>query len=60
VLQKIEANDAVAIAKLKSALTSIKLDPAFIKITTGGGKNSPGPLNERIKFVADRLAHEYP
>jgi hypothetical protein len=43
------------VEKLKSVLTSIKLDDDFIRITTGGGKNSPGPLNERIMFVQNRV-----
>jgi hypothetical protein len=43
------------VGKLKSVLTSIKLDDDFIRITTGGGKNSPGPLNERIMFVQNRV-----
>jgi len=33
----------------------IKLDPAFLGIRTGGGKNSPGPLQERIGFVEKKL-----
>jgi hypothetical protein len=36
---------------LKDILTGIKLDESFIRITTGGGKNSPGQLKERIEFV---------
>lgn len=36
-------------------LKSIKLDSDFLQITTGGGRNSKGPLRERIKFVEDRL-----
>ncbi len=39
-------------------LKAIKLDEAFIKITQGGGKNSPGPLNDRIQFVKQRLGQD--
>jgi hypothetical protein len=60
VLNKIDPDDGAAIAKVKSCLEAIKLDPEFIKITTGGGKNSPGPLNNRINFVAARLKNEFP
>lgn len=59
IIDKVDMEDAAAIEKLKAVITAIKLDPDFIKITTGGGKNSPGPLNARIKFVTDRLAHEF-
>ena len=34
---------------------AIKLDPDFIRMTTGGGKNSPGPLQDRIGFVEGRV-----
>jgi hypothetical protein len=45
---------------MKDLLTGIKLDPAFIELTTGGGKNSPGPLSDRIRFVQERLSAAYP
>ena len=59
VLDRIDPNDASAITKIKICLEKIKLDPSFIKITTGGGKNSPGPLNNRINFVSERLNNEF-
>jgi hypothetical protein len=37
-------------------LTAIKLDPGFIEMTTGGGKNSKGPLKDRIQFVENKLS----
>jgi hypothetical protein len=40
---------------LKKVLLEVKLDPAFIAMTTGGGKNSPGQLSTRISFVQNRL-----
>ncbi|HXL21339.1 MAG TPA: DUF262 domain-containing protein [Candidatus Dormibacteraeota bacterium] len=40
---------------LREVLRDIKLDPAFIKLTTGGGKNSPGQLKERIAFVQAKV-----
>jgi hypothetical protein len=60
VIDKINPDDASAIARLKSALEKVKLDPRFIKITTGGGKNSPGLLDQRIKFVGEQLKNEFP
>jgi len=41
---------------LTSVLESTKLDDEFIKMTTGGGRNSKGPLRDRIRFVEDRIA----
>lgn len=43
-------------AALADKLQEIKIDAGFRDITTGGGKNSPGPLRRRIKYVSDRLA----
>ena len=51
----IDPSDTVQVEKLKDVLTDIKLDPGFIRITTGGGKNSPGQLAERISFVQTRV-----
>lgn len=51
----LEANNTVQVDKLKKVLTNIKLDQDFIRITTGGGKNSPGQLAERISFVQTRV-----
>jgi len=60
VLVRLDLNDKATITRLKDELGNIKLDPAFIDITTGGGKNSPGPLNQRIGFVEERLRHAFP
>lgn len=54
-LEKIDVSTPEAVAKLTAVLRDIKLDPEFIKLTTGGGKNSPGPLTDRISFVHDRI-----
>ena len=59
VLDKIDPLDATAIGRVRSVLEKTKLDPSFIRITTGGGKNSPGPLNDRITFVTERLVNEF-
>ena len=55
VLPTLDLGRAATIRRLGEVLTAIKLDQQFISITTGGGKNSPGPLKARISFVADRL-----
>ncbi|WP_159726256.1 DUF262 domain-containing protein [Sphingobacterium sp. 18053] len=57
VIEKIDINKDIE--KIKDILTGIKKDNTFIKITTGGGKNSKGPLNERIKFVEDKFLEVY-
>ena len=44
-------------SKLRELLDSIKKNPEFIRITTGGGKNSPGPMRERIEFVQKRVEY---
>jgi hypothetical protein len=44
------------IGSLKAKLEEIKSDDEFIAVTTGGGKNSPGPLNKRIQIVIDKIA----
>jgi hypothetical protein len=60
VLDRLDPDNPVAIQQLKSTLQDIKLHREFIRITTGGGKNSPGPLRQRIKFVEDRLLNAFP
>lgn len=44
--------------QLKELFTSIKLDEDFIKLTTGGGKNTPTALNARVSFVSNKI-HEF-
>ncbi len=55
VLGKLDPNDNAQMLVLRDLLRAIKLDPEFIKITTGGGRNSSGPLRERIDFVGGHL-----
>lgn len=54
-LNKLDVSSLEGRRMVKDLLTSIKLDPKFIDLTTGGGKNSPGPLKDRINFVKNRL-----
>lgn len=60
VIERLDLDSDATIKRLKEALMSIKLDPTFIDMTTGGGKNSPGPLNARISFVEERLNNAFP
>jgi hypothetical protein len=50
-IEQIDLENSEQIARLSETLKAIKLNDDFIRITTGGGKNSPGPLRERIGFV---------
>lgn len=59
-LSRLNLGDEDVINRLRNALKDIKLDPVFIDMTTGGGKNSPGPLNDRINFVQQRLVDAFP
>ncbi|WP_316185515.1 MULTISPECIES: DUF262 domain-containing protein [unclassified Bradyrhizobium] len=60
IIDRIDVADAQVMEQLRAVLREIKLDARFISITTGGGKNSPGPLNERIGFVERRLIDAFP
>ena len=59
IIAAIKLDDVAQLTKLGEQLAAIKLDAKFIAMTTGGGKNSPGLLRERIKFVSDRLSHAF-
>jgi hypothetical protein len=41
--------------QIRDTLLEIKLSPGFTAITRGGGKNSPGPLRDRIQYVQTRV-----
>lgn len=53
-----DANSMAQVKRLEDVLRNIKLDPEFIRITTGGGKNSKGQLADRISFVQTRVEAE--
>lgn len=59
VLSKLDENDAAQMSDFADTLKAIKLDPEFIRITSGGGKNSPGPLRDRINFIQERLTRAF-
>jgi len=54
-LDKIDISNGNHVELVKQKLTEIKADAEFVRDTTGGGKNSPGPLNNRIRVVVDKL-----
>nr|WP_290228364.1 DUF262 domain-containing protein [Trichocoleus desertorum] len=54
-LQRIDPESEEVIQILKNIFESIKYDTEFIRLTTGGGKNSRGPLRDRIEFVSIRV-----
>ena len=59
VLDRITFGDQTATEQLREVLRAVKLDPEFIRLTSGGGKNSPGPLNDRINFVTSKLTDAF-
>lgn len=59
VIDKLFPDDAAQMAKLTDELTKIKLDNRFVTLTTGGGKNSPGLLAQRIGFVEKTLTDAF-
>lgn len=54
-LEQLDPENDELMESLKETLESIKYDEDFIVITTGGGKNSRGPLHQRIEFVRNKV-----
>jgi hypothetical protein len=57
-LDRLDPDDDAQMQRLQVEFSAIKKDPTFYAITTGGGKNSPGPLNARISFVNNWLTQK--
>jgi hypothetical protein len=55
-LSKLTAADQTLRAKFHNVLLELKRDPAFQKLTKGGGKNYAAALRQRIEFVEQRVA----
>lgn len=55
ILERIDPNNHEDIKKITDTITKIKLDPEFISMTTGGGKNTKNSLDQRINFAKDFL-----
>jgi hypothetical protein len=54
-LDKADVDQPGGLEKVREVLMGIKRNPEFVDLTTGGGKNSPGPLGQRISFVQEKL-----
>lgn len=54
-IDDIDPENSTHLEKVKLVLREVKSDQRFISATTGGGKNSPGPLRERIAIVEEKL-----
>jgi hypothetical protein len=55
-LQKLHAEDAIQMAKLKESLKTVRLSKPFKDVSSGGGRNSPGPLNKRVELIEGAVA----
>jgi len=58
-LNVIDIDSEAGAKKVRELFREIKLDTEFVDSTTGGGKNSPGPLNGRVGFVEKKLVAAY-
>lgn len=56
VIDLLSLENTTQLDQLREVLMGIKLDKDFVDLTTGGGKNSPGPLNDRISFVERKVS----
>ena len=59
VIKKINISDSSELKKIHASFLAIKHDANFKKIITGGGKNSKGPLKQRVDFVRNILSDLY-
>ena len=54
-IENLDPSAADQMEALREVLMEVKLDEGFIRMTTGGGKNSPGQLRDRIFFVESKM-----
>jgi hypothetical protein len=59
IVDTLDAGSEVQMTMLNGTIRNIKLDPVFISLTTGGGKNSKGQMKARIGFVKDKLMEAF-
>lgn len=59
VLEKIDETNVENIAKVQTLLTAVKGEEEFIKITTGGGKNTQNLLGQRINYVVRKFEEAF-
>jgi len=60
VLHRVNVQNDEHMNRLRQRIEQVKTDAGFRAITTGGGKNYPNPLRDRIAFVQSRLEEEFP
>ncbi|KRG32622.1 MULTISPECIES: DUF262 domain-containing protein [unclassified Psychrobacter] len=53
----IDTDNNEHIRLVREVITEIKLDPDFISMTTGGGKNTKNALDQRIAFASNKLSN---
>jgi hypothetical protein len=56
-LDRLNPGDGEQMKWLQSEIIAIKSDDEFIRLTTGGGKNTKGSLEKRIQFVSGRIGN---
>lgn len=54
-IERIDADNDDQVKAIGEAFEGVKRDGEFKKLTTGGGKNSKGPYQAKIDFVASRV-----
>jgi len=54
-LDRITPDNPVHMDQLRQTFEAIKADADFMAITTGGGRNSKGALDNRVQFVENRI-----
>lgn len=57
VIEDIDLSDSTVMASIEKALDLAKKHQGLRELTTGGGKNSPGPYRAKIDFVANMIRH---
>lgn len=55
-LSRLDPEDEKQMGLLAVTLRTARLSDAFYGVSSGGGKNSPGPLNSRISIIRDAVA----
>ena len=56
-LYKIDLCNPAQMLSIKNEFELIKREKKFREITTGGGRNTPKALDERVAFVEDRVGN---
>jgi len=59
ILALLDNSNGEQMTELEGIIRAIKLNPDFVTITTGGGKNSKGQMKNRIEFVEGKLKEKF-